>query len=264
MPVKAFITEHCTTGLPAFKAASQNLTVLTGLRIHHLSGIRLSVSGYESSYSVLQLPRKVQKNPQDSSNKQHMARGTKEQRYSSCHQHKFIIIIFLLDWNNSKSALKIGFSQCRSTCLKPYHNTEMQHQNLIHVPADRCRAFESSQGCLPRFNTSKLKKKKLIMIIFRQSSYLAPFQTEHCLYGHSVFLGRYRRRLPKIFSFETTVLSLKYSQTTCLTIYLFTLIYNLWLSHLLIYSFVLIFFFKLKLGMLSKLEMSKHPHRFIF
>lgn len=102
------------------------------------------------------------------------------------------------------------------------------------------------------------------MIIFRQSSYLAPFQTEHCLYGHSVFLGRYRRRLPKIFSFETTVLSLKYSQTTCLTIYLFTLIYNLWLSHLLIYSFVLIFFFKLKLGMLSKLEMSKHPHRFIF
>lgn len=161
MPVKAFITEHCTTGLPAFKAASQNLTVLTGLRIHHLSGIRLSVSGYESSYSVLQLPRKMQKNPQDSSNNQHMARGTKEQRYSSCHQHKFIIIIFLLDWNNSKGALKIGFSQCRSTCLKPYHNTEMQHQNLIHVPADRCRAFESSQGCLPRFNTSKLKKKKV-------------------------------------------------------------------------------------------------------
>lgn len=155
------ITEHCTTGLAAFKAASQNLTVLTGLRIHHLSGIRLSVSGYESSYSVLQLPRKMQKNPQDSSNKQHMARGTKEQRYSSCHQHKFIIIIFLLDWNNSKGALKIGFSQCRSTCLKPYHNTEMQHQNLIHVPADRCRAFESSQGCLPRFNTSKLKKKKV-------------------------------------------------------------------------------------------------------
>lgn len=155
------ITEHCTTGLAAFKAASQNLTVLTGLRIHHLSGIRLSVSGYESSCPVLQLPRKMQKNPQDSSNKQHMARGTKEQRYSSCHQHKFIIIIFLLDWNNSKGALKIGFSQCRSTCLKPYHNTEMQHQNLIHVPADRCRAFESSQGCLPRFNTSKLKKKKV-------------------------------------------------------------------------------------------------------
>lgn len=172
MPVKALITEHCTTGLPAFKAASQNLTVLTGLRIHHLSGIRLSVSGYESSYSVLQLPRKVQKNPQDSSNNQHMARGTKEQRYSSCHQHKFIIIIFLLDWNNSKGALKIGFSQCRSTCLKPYHNTEMQHQNLIHVPADRCRAFESSQGCLPRFNTSKLKKKKKVNYDYIQTKFL--------------------------------------------------------------------------------------------
>lgn len=233
--MKAFITEHRTTGLAAFKAASQNLTVLTGLRIHHLSGIRLSVSGYESSCPVLQLPRKMQKNPQDSSNNQHMARGTEEQRYSSCHQHKFIIIIFLLDWNNSKTALKIGFSQCRSICLKPYHNTEM------HVPADRCCAFEFSQGCLLRFNKSKFNKK-LIMIIFRESSYLAPFQTEHCLYGHSVFLGRYRRWLPKTFSFETTVLSLKYSQTTCLTIYLFTLISNLWLSHLLIYSFVLIFF----------------------
>lgn len=154
--VKTFTTEHCTTGLAAFKSASQNLTVLTSLRIHHLSGIRLSVSGYESSYSVLQLPRKMKKNPQDSSNNQHMARGTKEQRYSNCHQHNFIIIIFLLDWNDSKSALKIGFSQCRSICLKPYHNTEMQHQNLVHVPADRCCALESSQGCLPRFNKSNL------------------------------------------------------------------------------------------------------------
>lgn len=81
------------------------------------------------------------------------------------------------------------------------------------------------------------------MIIFRESSYLAPIQAEYCFYGYSVFLGRYRRWLPKIFSFETTVLSLKYSQTTRLTIYLLALIYNLWLSHLLIYSFVLMFFF---------------------
>lgn len=104
----------------------------------------------------------------------------------------------------------------------------------------------------------------VVFFLSRGSCYLAPIQTEHCLYSDAIFLERQKMQLPQILSFEVTIVSPKYSHSTCLTFYLLAFMYNLWLTHLLIYSFVLVFLFQIS-NILSKLEtLLKHPHRFLF
>lgn len=102
----------------------------------------------------------------------------------------------------------------------------------------------------------------LVCSFSRGSSYPARIQTEHHLYSDAIFLGRHKMQLLKTSSFEATLLSLKSSQGTCLSSYLSASMYNLWLTHLLIYSFVQMSLFQFS-NIFSKLEMLKYPHRFL-
>ena len=139
-------------------------------------------------------------------------------------------------------------------------------------PAVRSHRFELSQCYVStvakkhdKSNQSNFFNLVLFVCFFsRGSSCLASVHREHRLYSDPIFLGRQKMQLPKICSSEATVLSLKYSQATCLTFYLVAFTYNLWLTHPLIYSFVPTSLSQFSNVLSKPVTLLKHPHRFLF